>query len=75
MDIDVKRTGQMVLGEVLSRWAKIAPDREAIVFEARRLTYREFEDRANRLAAALAERGIRRGDRVGVLMTNCHQGG
>jgi acyl-CoA synthetase (AMP-forming)/AMP-acid ligase II len=73
MNIAVDRARQMVLGEVLSRWARIAPEREAIVFEDRRMNYRKFDERVNRLANSLIDLGIRQGDRVGVLMTNCPQ--
>ncbi len=39
----------------------------------RELTYRELEGRTNRLADALARRGVRRGDRVGLLTLNSPQ--
>jgi acyl-CoA synthetase (AMP-forming)/AMP-acid ligase II len=71
MNIDLERARQLVLGEILSRWAKIIPEGECIAFENRRLSYREFNDRVNRLANALTNQGIRHGDHVGVLMTNC----
>ncbi len=38
-----------------------------------RLTFGEMEQRANRLARALVERGVRPGDRVAILQTNCFQ--
>jgi fatty-acyl-CoA synthase len=41
------------------------------VFERRRLTYAEFRDEANRWARALLAIGIGKGDRVGLLATNC----
>ncbi|MBY3530795.1 acyl--CoA ligase [Rhizobium laguerreae] len=43
----------------------------AIVAEAVRMTYGELQIRSRRLAAALSERGVRRGDRVLVFMDNC----
>jgi fatty-acyl-CoA synthase len=56
------------LGAQLSR----NPDGIAIVdgSSGARATYREAEDRAARLAAALQARGIGRGDRVALLSTN-----
>lgn len=60
-----------MLGEMLSRWSRLAPHREAIVFEEKRLTFRELDERVNRVASALAAKGIEHGDRVGVLMANC----
>ena len=38
-----------------------------------RFTYREFNDRADRLSAALLRLGVRRGDRVAYLSFNCHR--
>ena len=43
----------------------------ALVTPQRRLTYAEFDDNSTRLAAALATRGVKRGDRVLVFMDNC----
>jgi amino acid adenylation domain-containing protein len=43
----------------------------ALVAEGRRLSYAELDDLSTRLAAALAARGVRRGDRVLVFMDNC----
>ncbi len=45
-------------------------DREAIVCGSRRLTFREADERANRLAHALAARGIGKDDRVGLYLLN-----
>lgn len=44
------------------------PQATAILDGARRLTYAELLDRARRVAAALRERGVAAGDRVGVLL-------
>lgn len=42
------------------------PDRIALICADRHLTYRELDERANRLAHHLAARGIGAGDHVGV---------
>jgi len=57
-------------GEILARWARRRPDKAAFVCEGRSVTYRELDDRANAVARALLERGVRKGDRVAVLMGN-----
>jgi amino acid adenylation domain-containing protein len=44
------------------------PDTAALIMGADTLTYRELDQRASRLAAQLAHRGVRAGDRVGVLL-------
>src|SRR4051812_13862887 len=54
----------------LARHAYSIPDEIAIRFEGASLTWAQFDDRVRRLAAAFAERGVGRGDRVVVLMTN-----
>src|SRR4051812_7688511 len=54
----------------LDRSARVFPERTAVVDGDRRFTYREFADRARRLAGALAARGVAPGDRVAALCTN-----
>jgi len=51
----------------------ICPDRDAIVFEGKRWTYAETNERMKRLANALNQLGVRKGDRVGMLQVNCNQ--
>jgi long-chain acyl-CoA synthetase len=43
----------------------------ALVTDRRRLGYAELDDLSTRLAAALAENGVKRNDRVLVFMDNC----
>jgi fatty-acyl-CoA synthase len=58
------------LGGWPARRAMISPDRTAMIFDDRRITYREFAGRATRLAAQLRASGIEAGDRVGYLGPN-----
>ena len=51
----------------------ICPDRDCIVFEGGRWTYAQVNERVNRLANALAQSGIGKGDRIGILHVNCNQ--
>src|SRR6267378_1763293 len=46
------------------------PERIALITAQRTLTYAQLEDRANRLAHVLADRGIGPGDHVGCYMYN-----
>jgi acyl-CoA synthetase (AMP-forming)/AMP-acid ligase II len=48
-------------------------DREAVVAGPARLTYRELDERADRLAAVLVEHGVGPGDRVGIALRNGHE--
>ena len=59
-----------LLHETLSASAERVPDREAVVAGAERLTYADLADRALRLARALQELGVERGDRVAIYMDN-----
>src|SRR5436309_1906988 len=49
------------------------PDEDAIIDELGRLTFAEVHDRSNRMANALADRGITEGDGVGLMARN-HRG-
>ena len=46
------------------------PGDEALVFGDQRLTYREYAERVNEYAKGLYSIGVRRGDHVGIWMTN-----
>ncbi len=58
------------LADLFERVVDAVPDREAFVVGSRRLTYRELDERANRLAHVLADRGVGPGDRVGLQLVN-----
>lgn len=45
-------------------------NKEAIVFKDQRITYQQLRDRSARLTTALYSAGVRRGDRVAILMRN-----
>jgi len=51
-------------------WARWQPDAVGLWFEERAYTWRELDERTDRLAAGLADRGVAPGDRVAVLMGN-----
>src|SRR3977135_4474882 len=65
---------------LLERAASTFPDQVAIIPGPLRRTYAEFYSRARRLASALEQRGIKRGDTVSVVLANtpamleCHYG-
>ena len=58
------------LADLFEAVVDAVPDREAVVDDDVRLTYAALEDRANRLAHALAAQGIGPGDHVGVWLYN-----
>jgi long-chain acyl-CoA synthetase len=59
--------------QCLTRHAESTPNRAAIIYYGREITYRELDDLSNRFAAALRSAGVKKGDRVGVFMENCPQ--
>ena len=54
----------------LDRSAKVYPNKPAIIYNDRTYTYSEMDDRVNRLAGALRQVGVARGDRVAFMVPN-----
>ncbi|WP_168211427.1 non-ribosomal peptide synthetase [Actinosynnema sp. ALI-1.44] len=54
--------------ELVERQAASTPDATALIFEGRRVTYRELDESANRLAHDLIAAGVRPGDLVAVFL-------
>src|SRR5947209_20042453 len=54
----------------LTRSAYVFPDKTAVVHGSRRYTYRQLEERVNRLASALRAAGLAKHDRVAFLCPN-----
>jgi long-chain acyl-CoA synthetase len=63
----------MTIGDLLVRNANKFSHKLAVVSETRSMTFRELNDRVNRLANSLLDSGLRKGDRIGVLVHNGHQ--
>ncbi|HEX7475703.1 MAG TPA: AMP-binding protein, partial [Dehalococcoidales bacterium] len=59
--------------EFLTISSAICPDRTAVVFEDKRITFNELNERVNRLANALIRLGVKKGDRIALLNVNCNQ--
>jgi acyl-CoA synthetase (AMP-forming)/AMP-acid ligase II len=59
--------------EFLTITNAIVPDRTAIVFEGKRFSFSDLNERSNRLANALAGLGIGKGDRIAILQVNCNE--
>ncbi|MCL4294800.1 MAG: AMP-binding protein [Anaerolineae bacterium] len=60
----------MLVQDFLHRSAARQPDKVALICEGQRLTYAEIEAKANRLANAMLEHGVKRGDRVALYLPN-----
>ena len=50
-----------------------APERTAVVFYGRSISYRELREATDRLACALADLGVKKGDRVALYLLNSPQ--
>ncbi len=61
----------MHVGELVARNARRYPDKVGLHYAGCNLTYRELNERVNRVANALADQGIRKGDRVAIMTRNC----
>jgi acyl-CoA synthetase (AMP-forming)/AMP-acid ligase II len=61
----------MPINTLLTRHATYRPDHLAVVFEDQRLTFAQFNRRVNRLANALLDLGLQKGDKVAMILPNC----
>ncbi len=60
----------VTIGSCLSSNLESSPDREALIFRGQRYTYRQLGEQVDRVAGALLELGIRKGDKVAVDLPN-----
>lgn len=61
------------LFQLLTDSARKYPNTPCTIFKGAEITYREMEELTDRLAAGLAELGVKKGDRVGLFMPNTPQ--
>jgi long-chain acyl-CoA synthetase len=61
----------MLLYDMLLQTTQKHPERPAIVFRDNAIAYRALLNQVNRLANALAAKGIQKGDSVALLLPNC----
>jgi len=60
-----------VVPERLRHWAKVKPDAPFVQCESPWLSFAEVDARSDRLAAGLHALGLRKGDRIAVMLPNC----
>jgi long-chain acyl-CoA synthetase len=63
----------MNIAQGLAHAKKVSGNRQAVVCGDTRYTWNVFDQRTDALARGLASLGVRSGDRVAVLMLNCHR--
>lgn len=77
-DLTIQRTAEavespLVINSILESGVRNAPEQEIVYADQRRMTYRDLEQRVNRLAGALAECGVKPGDTVAVMDWDTHR--
>ena len=73
LDFLMKRynhVNRWVIADMIRRSSYHHPDKTAVVFGDKRLTYRELEAESNRVANGLMDLGVRKYDRVAILAHN-----
>lgn len=71
MELNLLR--RMSIGDLPTRTASRLPDREAILFQDKRVTFKELNDNCCKFANAFAKLGVGKGDRVAFMTHNCLQ--
>ena len=61
---------EICLPDVLDRTARKFPDRDALIFQGYRISYRTLQDMVARFATCLADFGVAQGDAVAILLPN-----
>jgi long-chain acyl-CoA synthetase len=64
---------EIPLYEVFEESARKYTDVPCTIFKGAKITYKEMNEKTDRLAAGLAELGVKKGDRVGIFMPNTPQ--
>ena len=65
--------GALLFHELIEKVANERPNKTALIYMGRRVTYRELVDRFHRFASALVGLGVRPGDNIGVYLPNTPQ--
>ncbi len=63
----------MNIGDWIRKWGRLSPQKIAIIDDGNELSYGELNQRCNKLANFLLQKGVSKGDRFGVLLHNCHE--
>jgi long-chain acyl-CoA synthetase len=49
------------------------PEKEAIIFQGRKITYRQLGEEVAHVSSGLAQRGLKKGQRMAIMLPNCPQ--
>ena len=61
---------ELCLPDILERAAKRYPDKDALLFQENKMSFKELKDKVDRLATCLSGFGIKKGDSVAILLPN-----
>ena len=61
----------MKIIELLEKWAERFPDKAAVAFKEEAITFVQLKDNAFKLARALSDLGLKKGDKVAIYLPNC----
>jgi len=64
---------QITIHQILANTAKKYPENTALIFIGRKMTYRELSELVDKLATALHQLGVKKGDKVALFLPNCPQ--
>ncbi len=64
---------KITLPQLLAKTSAKSPGQTALLYFGAKISYRQLQDHVNRLAAGLQAIGVKKGDRVALLMPNCPQ--
>lgn len=60
----------MDLGDLVRRNAAMVPDKEGVIYEDKRYTWKEVNEKVNAVANTLVKGGLKKGDKVAMWMLN-----
>src|SRR4030042_2707843 len=61
------------LYRLLDNAVKDFPEKESIIFQGRKITYRQLGEEVAHVASGLAQRGLKKGQRMAMMLPNCPQ--
>ena len=62
----------MHTSDILTIAQAIVPDRTSMIFDGASISYTRLSERANQLANALAGVGVKKGDRIALILSLIH---
>ncbi len=64
---------EIPLDRMLDNAVRDFPENDAVIFQGRKITYRELGEDVTRMASALAQMGLKKGERMAIMLPNCPQ--